>query len=173
MDDQSMKTAVIFFIGGFLFLIFLQWKLDLLTGRNARHQNRNLYALCCGVIFVGVFLLMFRPDALELASSVALALVLALPASWWLHRYYGKRIRGHELLVARRSNIKQVVIVAGTVLGIMVFGRTPIGRVLMEVHWLILGLAMAWLLATAYAYFHVSRLEHSLGHALEESPSSE
>jgi hypothetical protein len=173
MDDQYIQSGAILFLVGLPILIFLQWKLGFLTGKVAHHQSRNLYALICGTFFVAVFLLMFRPDVRELASSVVLALALALPASWWLHRYYGKRLRGHELSVARRSDIKQVAMVAGTVLGIMLFGRTPVGKEIMEVHWLVLGLAMAWPLTTAYAYFHISRLEHSMGNTIEESPPND
>ena len=168
-----MQAAAILFFVGLVLLIFLQWKLDLWSDRNLRHQNRNLYAITCGVLFVAVFLLIFRPDAIELALAVALAAVLALLAAWWLSRYYEKRVRGHKLVVARRSKIKQAAIVASTVIGVMVFGRTPVGRDIMELHWLILGVALAWPLATVYAYFHVSRLEHSLGHALEESLPNE
>jgi drug/metabolite transporter (DMT)-like permease len=168
-----MQAAAILFFAGLPLLIFLQWKLDLWSSRNLRHQNRNVYAIACGVLFVAVFLLIFRSDARELGLAVGLATVLTLLAAWWVNKYYGKTVRGHKLVVARRSKIKQVVIVAGTVIGVMVFGRMPVGRNIMEWHWLILGAAMAWPLTTVYAYIHVSRLEHSLGHALEESPPNE
>lgn len=171
MIEKPVIAGSIFLVA-LITVMLLQWKLGLHDTEGVRHQNRNSYSLVLGALFAVGLVVALGPDVGALMKSLAFALVLAGIWVWRIRVYYKRKIIDGVLVLPKSWLKRNLIITAVVFIGATVLLRIPLGGVLLDEAWPLLGLSLSWPISTVYACYQVRTKERQLGHPILEQVST-